>query len=172
MTSGSPGAAASVCEHVGVVWKIYLNDSADVLHVQAARCDVGRHQVLHGTATKLVEGGGSLALSHLAVEGTCREPRCAQLFRKSHGLGPRAHEQQGLVFGVTKQHVDRRVESVRLAYEHHDVLDVGVGLAEHRSLHRNRVLLKSIGQSHDFARERGGHQVRPAGVGRIPEDAV
>ena len=166
------GSSASVREHVGVVRKVHLNDPADVLYVQPTRRYVGGHQVPHGAATKLHERGGSLALRHLSIECTRRKSGCAKLVGESDGFCSCAYEQQGLVFGVAKQHVDRCIESIGLANAHHDVLDVGVGLAERRSLYRDGILLKPVRQSHDLARERRGDQVCPAYFGREPEDAV
>ena len=129
-------------------------------------------QVSNRAATKLHEGGCALTLRHFAIEGARCESRSAELFGEADRLRSGAHEQQCLVFGVAKEHVDGGVESVGLANAQHQVFDVGVGLAKRSALHRDRFLLKSVGESHDFARKSRRHQVGPARLGGESEDAV
>ena len=45
-------------------------------------------------------------------------------------------------------------------------------LAERRSLNGNRILLQSVRQTHDFAREGRRHEMGSAYLGRVAEDAV
>ena len=54
----------------------------------------------------------------------------------------------------------------------HDVLDVGVGRAEHAALHVHGVLLETIGERHDVAREGRRDQVRAALLRQHREDRL
>ena len=68
LTSGAAGAPAPVRVRVGVARRLDVDDARDVLHVDAARGDVGGDEGVEGAALERREGARALGLLHVPRE--------------------------------------------------------------------------------------------------------
>jgi len=91
LPSGSPDAVNEIFRHFR---EIVVDDMRDVLHVNSARSQVGRHQHAEASLLEPCEGRGALRLRAVAMNHGGREALAIQALGNALGapLGPRKHQ--------------------------------------------------------------------------------
>jgi len=89
--AGAPDAMHIVLRHMG---QFEVDDMRQLVDVQAARGDVGRHQHTHLPQLEVLQGPGAGALALVAVDGHGIDAVAIQLLGKAIGamLGAREHQ--------------------------------------------------------------------------------
>ncbi len=107
-----PAGTARTADTVHVIFRLHrqveVDDVADALHVDAARGNVGGHQNLDLVALHHAQRTGTLALVHVAVQGSGGKTRVSQLISQivRRPLGRRKHDRL-LDIGVPQQVVEQ-----------------------------------------------------------------
>ena len=134
LATRAPGAAAAMGVRIGVVRRLGVNDARDVLHVDAARGDVGRHEHPQLAAFEIGESAVALGLLHLAGDRAHRESAPVSS-RATRATSARVRAKTSVCSsGHAKQEIDDGVEALARVDQMNDVLDVGIGGAERRAL--------------------------------------
>ncbi len=163
--TGAPnaaGAADAVHVDLGVVGKVVVDYVGDVLDVEPAGGNVGRHEQRHPALLELDHHAVALALAHVAVQRLVPEALVAELAVEAGGADLRAAEDDRLLGLLGLQHLDQALGLVA-------ALDLDVGLFDRvdgellrRHLDRHRVIHVSLGEAGDRVRHRGREQRRLA----------
>ena len=103
LRSGAAGAADAVNEVLGHLRQVVVDDVGDVVDVQAARSDVGRHQHLEAAFLKSAQGFVTLRLRAVAVNHRGIEALARQFPGEPLRAALGAREDQGLSFFVVQQ---------------------------------------------------------------------
>ncbi len=163
LLAGAGRAAAPVQVALVVLRRVHVQHQADVVHVDAARRDVGADEHVDGALAELGEDAGALVLALAAVQAARLDADPGQLLAQPvHAvLGADEDDRTALAVGD----LGRDVELVVARHLHHVVLH-GVDRRGRRS-HGvgDRVLEEAVHQLVDVAVERGREQ-QPLAVGR------
>ena len=149
-----------------------MEHARHVLHVDAARGDIGGDERMQVAALEGRERLVALALLHLAGEGVDDEAGLREEVRELADVGARAREDQRGRVGCLEEQVHDGVEALVRLHEVHEVLDVGVRGAGWRPLDARGIGLHAVGERHDLARERRRNEVRAVVLGREAEDRL
>ena len=87
-------------EVLGMVGQIVVDDVRDVLHIDAARSNIGRHQHLESASVEAGERARSLRLGAIAVNHGRGETVAHQALRQPLGAALGARKHQGRPFSA------------------------------------------------------------------------
>ena len=149
-----------------------MDHARDVLHVDAARGDVGGDQRVHVAPLERRERAVALGLLHLAGEHRDDEAGVRERGRDVGHVRAGAREDERLSAGVLEEEVDDRGETLARMDEMDEVLDVEVRRTERRAFDRDPVLLDLVGERLDLTGERRRDEVRPVLLRREAEDRL
>ena len=166
------GPAAAVRVRIGIHRRLGMEHARHVLHVDAARRDVGGDERMQVAALERRERLVPFALLHLAGERVDDEPGLREEVRELADVGARARkDQRGRVGGLEEQ-VHDGVEALVRLHEVDEVLDVGVRGAGGGAFDARGIGLHAVGERHDLARERRRHEVRAMVFRREADDGL
>ena len=95
----TPGSSGAVKVCGPVLWRVEMDHTADVFDVDAAGCDVGPDENLHGACMKSSKGPVTLGLGSVAVDRRRGDPRREELSGEPVRavLGPAEHDRRGML---------------------------------------------------------------------------
>ena len=168
--TGAAGAAGAVQVGLVLVRRVGLDHQIDVVDVDAAGCDIRRHEHVDATARELLEVARALGLVEVAVQSEGGDAGIVELLGEHLGVRAGAGEDEGLAVAV-----DEAVEDLGLlaVLDHEDaVIDRARVLVLTGDLVDGRLDEELVDQRRDLAVERGREEELLAAVSGVAEDPL
>ena len=156
--AGAAGAADPVHVVLGHVRQLEVDDVRQLVDVDAAGGDVGRHQHLQVALLEVGERLGARGLALVAVDRHRRDVVLQQVLDQAVGAVLHAREDEHLVPVVLLDEVDQQVLLHLAADRVHLLRDQLGGLVAARDLDQHRRVQEPVGDRLDLVAEGGGEE--------------